>query len=371
MFHALNGLIAWAPLGLPAFLAVITIVVFFHELGHFLVARAFGAKVDTFSIGFGPEIVGFHDRRGTRWRLSWIPIGGYVKFAGDADAASTPDRKAVGAPAAERAVMMAFRPVWQRAAVAAAGPVANFILAMILFAGLFYFAEQRPVAEPLIGQVTKSSPAEAAGIRPGDRVLSVDGRQVTLFSQLPQIVSGSGGKPLVIALARGEQTLTLTVTPRRIHLKDELTEINRLMIGVGPATTPYRPLQAIGAASQRTGQIIALSLQGIGQLILGRGRLDQLQGPVGIAQITGKVAQWGFLPFLSLIAVLSVSIGLINLFPIPLLDGGHLLYYACEAVLGRPLGERVQDVGFRLGLVLVLGLMILATWNDIARLNLF
>jgi regulator of sigma E protease len=267
--------------------------------------------------------------------------------------------------------MMAFRPVWQRAAVAAAGPVANFILAILLFTGLFYFAEQRPVAEPVVGQVTKGSPAEAAGVRSGDRVLSVDGRKVTLFTELPQIVTDSGGKPLALELARGGQTLTLSVTPRRIRLKDEFNDINRLMIGVGPATTPYGPLQALGAASERTGQIIALSLQGIGQLIMGRGHLDQLQGPVGIAQITGKVAQWGLLPFLSLIAVLSVSIGLINLFPIPLLDGGHLLYYACEAVLGRPLGERVQDVGFRLGLVLVLGLMILATWNDIARLNLF
>jgi regulator of sigma E protease len=371
MFNALHGLIVWTPLGLPAFLLVITLVVFFHELGHFLVARAFGAKIDIFSIGFGPEIAGFHDRRGTRWRISWIPIGGYVKFAGDADAASTPDRKAAAAPAAERSGMMAFRPVHQRALVAAAGPIANFLLAIVLFTGLFIVSGQNPVPAPIVGQVTQASPAQKAGIRAGDRIVRIDGKPVTAFDQLYGLVGKSGGKPLAIDLMRQGHPLTLAVTPQRLHLADGLGNSDRLMLGVGPATTPYTPVQAIGAACQRTWDIVRLSLTGIGQLIMGRAGLDQLQGPVGIAQITRKVALFGFLPLLNLVAILSVSIGLINLFPIPLLDGGHLLYYACEAVLGRPLGERVQDVGFRLGLVLVLGLMILATWNDIARLNLF
>jgi len=368
---------AWLPLGLPAFLFYVTLVVFIHELGHFLMARFFGAKVEVFSVGFGPEIGGFNDRHGTRWKLSWIPVGGYVKFAGDADAASTPDRAAVNASAADKAQMMSFRPVYQRALVAAAGPLANFVLAVFLFWGLFLYAGHSELA-PVIGQVNKASAAEAAGILPGDRVTSIDGTAITSFDQLPEIISAAGGQTLTMGLERAGKGMTVQVTPRTMRLRNALGEVaETAAIGVRPApdapviTTRYNVFQAFGAACGRTWEIVHMSLTGIGQLITGRTSLDQLHGPVGIAQITRKVALWGILPFISLIAILSVSIGLINLFPIPMLDGGHLLYYACEAVLGRPLGERVQDVGFRLGLVLVLGLMLLATWNDIARLNLF
>jgi len=375
--HILQQFAAWAPMGLPTFLFYITVVVFVHEMGHFLMARFFGAKVDVFSVGFGKEIVGFTDRRGTRWKLSWLPIGGYVKFAGDADAASTPDRNAVAASAAERAQMMAFKPVGQRAAVAAAGPIANFILAIVLFTGLFMYAGHTTIA-PVIGQVNKASPAEMAGIRSGDTVSRIDGRVITSFDQLPEIIGLSAGRTLAIELTRAGQPVTVQVTPQLVRVKNFLgDEMETAVIGVRQSpnapviTQHYNPLQAVGAACGRTWDVVRLSLQGIGQLVLGRASLDQLQGPVGIAQITKKVADFGILPLLNLVAVLSVSIGLINLFPIPLLDGGHLLYYACEAVLGRPLGERVQDVGFRLGLVFVLGLMLLATWNDIARLNLF
>jgi regulator of sigma E protease len=368
---------AWLPLGLPAFLFYVTLVVVVHEMGHFLMARAFGAKVDVFSVGFGPEIAGFNDRRGTRWRLSWFPVGGYVKFAGDADAASTPDRDAAKAPEAQKADMMAFRPVYQRALVAAAGPLANFVLAIVLFWGLFLYAGHSSIA-PVIGDVSPASAAAAAGLKAGDRVTSIDGTAVTDFDQLPEIIRNSGGQTLTMGLVRDGKGFTLQVTPRQQQVRDAVGETaGAWVIGVRPSpdapviTTHYNALQALGAAGGRTWDIVRLSLTGIGQLITGRASLDQLHGPVGIAQITRKVALWGLLPFISLIAILSVSIGLINLFPIPLLDGGHLLYYACEAVLGRPLGERVQDVGFRLGLVLVLGLMLLATWNDIARLNLF
>ena len=375
--HILQQFAAWAPMGLPTFLFYIPVVVFVHEMGHFLMARFFGAKVDVFSVGFGKEIVGFTDRRGTRWKLSWLPIGGYVKFAGDADAASTPDRNAVAASAAERAQMMAFKPVGQRAAVAAAGPIANFILAIVLFTGLFMYAGHTTIA-PVIGQVNKASPAEMAGIRSGDTVSRIDGRVITSFDQLPEIIGLSAGRTLAIELTRAGQPVTVQVTPQLVRVKNFLgDEMETAVIGVRQSpnapviTQHYNPLQAVGAACGRTWDVVRLSLQGIGQLVLGRASLDQLQGPVGIAQITKKVADFGILPLLNLVAVLSVSIGLINLFPIPLLDGGHLLYYGCEAVLGRPLGERVQDVGFRLGLVVVLGLMLLATWNDIARLNLF
>ena len=378
MLEAVRGLIAWTPLGLPAFLFVITLVVFFHELGHFLVARFFGVKVDVFSVGFGKEIFGFHDRHGTRWKLSWLPIGGYVKFAGDADAASKPDTEAASRMTAqERAGALMFKPVGQRAAVAAAGPFANFVLAIVLLTGLYMYSGHAVIA-PVIGQVTTGSPAADAGIRPGDLVTRIDRTAITDFQQLPEIISISGGETLAIGLKRAGKDLTVQVTPRLLKTKDVLGNVgSQMVIGVRPdprapiTRLQYTPLQAGSAALVETWTIIKTTLLGIGQMITGHASADQLRGPVGIANMTRQVADFGFLPLLNLVAILSVSIGLANLFPIPLLDGGHLLYYAVEAVLGRPLGERAQDVGFRLGLVLVLGLMLLTTWNDLVRLNLF
>ena len=378
MLEAVRGLIAWTPLGLPAFLFVITLVVFFHELGHFLVARFFGVKVDVFSVGFGKEIFGFHDRHGTRWKLSWLPIGGYVKFAGDADAASKPDTEAASRMTAqESAGALMFKPVAQRAAVAAAGPFANFVLAIVLLTGLYMYSGHAVIA-PVIGQVTTGSPAADAGIRPGDLVTRIDRTAITDFQQLPEIISISGGETLAIGLKRAGKDLTVQVTPRLLKTKDVLGKVgSQMVIGVRPdpkapiTRLQYTPLQAGSAALVETWTIIKTTLLGIGQMITGHASADQLRGPVGIANMTRQVADFGFLPLLNLVAILSVSIGLANLFPIPLLDGGHLLYYAVEAVLGRPLGERAQDVGFRLGLVLVLGLMLLTTWNDLVRLNLF
>jgi regulator of sigma E protease len=374
----IRGLIAWTPLGLPAFLFVITLVVFFHELGHFLVARFFGVKVDVFSIGFGGEVVGFTDRRGTRWKISWLPIGGYVKFAGDADAASKPDTEAAGRMSAdERDGALMFKPVAQRAAVAVAGPFANFLLAIVLLTGL-YMVNGHAVIAPVIGEVTPGSPAAQAGLRPGDLVTRIDGQAVTDFQQLPQIIGVSGGDALSISLKRAGLDLTLNVIPRLTKTRDILGNVaSQMIIGVRPdpkapvTREQYGPIGAFGAALSETWNIIHATLHGISQMITGRASADQLRGTVGIAQMTKQVAEFGFLALLNLVAVLSVSIGLANLFPIPLLDGGHLLYYAVEAVLGRPLGERAQDVGFRLGLVLVLGLMLLTTWNDLVRLNLF
>jgi len=376
--QALQNLITWTPLGLPAFLFVITLVVFFHELGHFLVARACGVKVDVFSIGFGKEIVGFNDRSGTRWKLSWIPVGGYVKFSGDANAASMPDAKAAQTmSAADRERVLFFKPLWQRALVAAAGPFANFLLAIVLFTGL-NLHNGHIVLAPVIGDVVKGSAAEAAGIHAGDRVAAVDGAAISDFEQLPEIISVSGGRTLKLDLVRGGQPLTLWVTPRTMKIRDALGELSSsVVIGVHPSPTAavthvtYGPGGALLAACGTSWDIARTTVQGIAQMVRGYASADQFRGPLGIAKMTRQVAVYGFLALLNLAAVLSVSIGLANLFPIPLLDGGHLLYYACEAVLGRPLGERAQDVGFRLGLVLVLGLMLLTTWNDLVRLNLF
>ena len=378
MLDAIRSLIAWTPLGLPAFLFVITLVVFIHELGHFLMARWFGVKVDVFSVGFGNEIFGWTDRLGTRWKVSWLPIGGYVKFAGDANAASQPDAEMADKMSAEdRKGALLFKPLYQRALVAASGPLANFLLAIAILTGLSLYAGHT-VISPVIGQVTKGSPAEAAGIKPGDRVTRIDDTTITDFQQLPQIISVSGGSQLVVGIRRGAQDLTIQVTPRLMKTKDMLgNSTSQMVIGVRPdpkapvTREHYGPVGAFAAACSETWGILKNTVLGIGQMIGGHASADQLRGPVGIANMTKQVADFGFLALLNLAAILSVSIGLANLFPIPLLDGGHLLYYACEAVLGRPLGARAQDVGFRLGLVVVLGLMLLTTWNDLVRLNLF
>ena len=378
MLDAIRSLIAWTPLGLPAFLFVITLVVFFHELGHFLVARYYGVKVDVFSVGFGKEIFGWTDRLGTRWKVSWLPIGGYVKFAGDANAASQPDAEAAARMSAEeRKGALLFKPLYQRALVAASGPLANFLLAIVILTGLSLYAGHT-VIQPIIGQVTKGSPAETAGIKAGDRVTRIDDTVITDFQQLPQIISVSGGSTLAIGIHRGNQDLTIQVTPKLMKTKDMLgNATSQMVIGVRPdpkapvTREHYSPVGAFAAACQETWSILKNTILGIGQMIGGHASADQLRGPVGIANMTRQVADFGFLAVLNLAAILSVSIGLANLFPIPLLDGGHLLYYACEAVLGRPLGARAQDVGFRLGLVVVLGLMLLTTWNDLVRLNLF
>ena len=378
MLDAIQGFISWTPLGLPAFLFVITLVVFFHELGHFLVARYFDVTVEVFSVGFGKEIFGWTDRRGTRWKVSWLPIGGYVKFAGDADAASRPDvEAAANMNAQQRQGALQLKPLHQRAWVAAAGPLANFLLAIVLLTGLSLYAGHT-VVSPVIGQITPGSPAAEAGIKSGDLVTRVDGTTITNFQQLPEIISVSGGSTLAMGIRRAGQEMTIQVTPRLMKTRDVLgNNTSQMVIGVRPDPKApvtherYGLVGAFGAACQDTWNITKGTILGIGQMIRGQGSADQLSGPVGIAKMTRQVADFGFLPLLNLVAILSVSIGLANLFPIPLLDGGHLLYYACEAVLGRPLGARAQDVGFRLGLVLVLGLMLLTTWNDLVRLNLF
>ena len=379
MLDALHGLIDWTPLGLPAFLFVITVVVFFHELGHFLAARLCGVTVEIFSVGFGKEIVGFTDRRGTRWRVSWLPIGGYVKFAGDADAASRPDMAAAEKMTEEqRKGALLLKPLYQRAWVAAAGPLANFILAIVILTGL-YLQLGRNTQPALVGSVTAGSPAAQAGIKAGDLITRIDGVAINDFQQLHETIPMSGGSSLAMGVRRGSQELTLWVTPRLMKTKDELGNSTTQMV-IGIMSDPkapvrhesYGPITALTAACTQTWNIVRGTILGVGQMVTGHASMDQLKGPVGIAKITRQVASvGGFLALINLVAVLSVSIGLVNLFPIPLLDGGHLLYYACEAVLGRPLSERIQEFGFRLGLILVLGLVLLTTWNDTPLRNLF
>ncbi len=374
MLNSLHDFLSWSIYGIPGFIFLITAVVFFHELGHFSVARLFGVRVETFSIGFGPAIVKWRDKKNTLWKISWIPLGGFVKFYGDADGASTPDREGIASMSPEdRAVAFPFKPLWQRALIVVAGPVANFILAFVILTG-FYMAIGQVIAPAMVTTVTHGSAAEAAGIKPGDVFVKIDGEAISGYQDVQRLVSMSAGVRLPIEVRRGNKVIDLTATPRETEVTDQFK--NKLKIGLLGITNVGRqtlvrlgPLEAAGAAVTEVGNIVSLTFRSREQLM--RGNTTQLSGPVGILKLSGQVAAVSFIALIQLVALLSVSIGLVNLFPIPLLDGGHLLYYACEGVLGRPLGERAQDVGFRLGLAVVLGIFLLATWNDLVRLNLF
>ena len=358
------------------FLFVLTIVVFFHELGHFLVARWCGVKVVVFSVGFGPELLGFTDRHGTRWKLAAIPLGGYVKFFGDENAASVPDAAAVSEMTPEERRQSFFHKlVGQRAAIVAAGPIANFILAIVIFAAVFtFYGRQSSTAR--VDAVQPGSAAAAAGFQPGDVVLSIDGRRVTSFSDMQRIVGANAGRTLEFKADRGGTPVTLRATPELKQGKDGFgNKYCQAILGVSRSMTPTEvktetvdPLTAIGLGAAETWFIIDRTFSYLTGIFAGRECADQLGGPIRIAQISGQVASVSFAALMHLTAMLSVSIGLLNLFPVPLLDGGHLLFYAIEAIRGRPLSERAQEIGFRIGLALVLMLMIFATFNDIIHL---
>ena len=359
-------------IGLPAFLFVVTIVVFFHELGHFFVARLFGVTVEAFSLGFGKEVIGFTDRKGTRWKLSWLPFGGYVKFLGDQDASSKPDTEALkNLPASARANALHLKPLWQRALVVAAGPLANFVLAIAIFTGVA-MTQDRPVDPPTVQSVVVGSAAEAAGFKAGDVIRTVNGDHIDEFLSFQDMVMSSPGKAFHVVVNRGGQQVALDVTARAEQLKQidgSSQTVGR--IGLEAKIGPIGFGRAVKLAVYQTWDVVSGTLSYVGQMISGHQSSRELRGPIGIATLSGQVAQFGIMALLGLTALISISIGLLNLFPIPVLDGGHLLYYGCEAVLGRPLGEKAQEVGFRVGLALVLGLMLLATFNDLVRFNLF
>lgn len=376
IFSPFYDLIAWPVQYILPFVAVIAPVVFFHELGHFAIARLFGVRVETFSIGFGPAIVSWMDRKGTRWKISWFPLGGYVKFFGDLDAASTPDRDAAATmTAAERAVAFPFKPLYQRALIVAAGPIANFVLAIAILATfLLVFGDTNIPAR--IAKVMPGMPAQAAGFHVDDLVVDIDGRAIASFGDMTTYIGMRPGEPLVVTVVRGGARVPLHVTPKLVTIKDPFGEIEKVgqlgvELGGRAQVVKYGPLGALQEACHMTWQIVQASLDMRTRLFSSSAAVGQLHGPLGIAKISAQVAQINLLSLIKLAAFISVSIGLVNLFPIPLLDGGHLLYYGFEAVLGRPLGARAQDVGFRLGLAVMLGLMLLATWNDLVRLKLF
>jgi len=359
------------------FLFVLTVVVFFHELGHFLVARWCGVRVKAFSVGFGPELIGFDDRHGTRWKISALPLGGYVRFFGDEDAASTPDRAALDAMSPEeRDGSFYGKPVWQRAAIVAAGPFANFLLAILIFAAIFTLYG-REVTTARVDQVVAGSAAEQAGFQPGDLVTAIDGSPIDSFNDLQRIVSISADQPLDMTVDRGGQQLTLVATPQRKEITDRFGNVHRVgQLGISRDASAanvkverFSVPAALWLGAQETWFVIDRTFAYIGGLFAGRESTDELGGMIRVAQVSGQVATLGFVALVNLAAVLSVSIGLLNLFPVPMLDGGHLMFYAIEALRGRPLSARAQDIGFRIGLAAVVMLMIFTTWNDIIHLS--
>jgi regulator of sigma E protease len=371
--HALGG----GVLGyLVPFLFVLSLVVFFHELGHFLVARLCGVRILVFSIGFGPEIVGFNDRHGTRWKIAAIPLGGYVKFFGDENASSVPDASRLETmDSAERGQSFFFQPVFKRAAIVVAGPMANFVLAIVIFSVIFMLYGKQTMSAR-VDAVQPGSAAATAGFQPGDVVVAIDGQAVDNFADMQRIVSESAGDALSIKVERQGAPLVLEATPVLKEVKDNFGNVHRVGIlgitrSMAPEDLKFQPVsppQAVLMGAQETWFVVDRTLTYIGGVIVGREAADQLGGPIRIAQISGQVATIGFVALIHLAAVLSVSIGLLNLFPIPLLDGGHLLFYSIEAMRGRPLSERAQEVGFRIGLAIVVMLMIFATFNDIVHL---
>ncbi len=351
-------------------LFVFTLIVFFHELGHFLVARWCGVTVRVFSIGFGPEIVGFTDRKATRWRLSAIPIGGYVRFLGDENVASVGESLAELTPE-ERAGAFAAQSVGRRAAIVAAGPIANFLLAIVILTLLFSLVGERLIPAR-VDEVTPDGPAAAAGFLPGDMIVAIDGDRIATFTDFQQVVALRTGDELLVTVARDGAELLLRVTPERRQEVDRYGNTSsRGIIGVtiysrpeDPAFVRYSLPESVGRAVAKTWETIESTVLYLGRVISGRESLDQLGGPVAVARVASEAAEIGFATLLSLAAFLSISIGFANLLPIPLLDGGHLLFFGIEAIRRRPVAVRVQEAGSILGLVLILALIVVAFVND-------
>jgi regulator of sigma E protease len=383
------------------FVLVLGVVVTVHELGHFLAAKWLGTKIDQFSIGFGRAIAKWTDKAGVEWRVGWLPLGGFVRFAGDDNAASVPDSNDLealrrdlvareGPDALNR--YFHFKPLWQRAIIVAAGPLANFLLAIVIFAGLL-MALGEMVLPPRVASVAPGSPAAVAGFRPGDLLVEIGGRKIERFDEVQQIVRVRGAVPMQFVVERDGRQVALTATPAWQILDDPVAGPQRVgMLGLTPAQSRadfqqvrYNPLEALAGGVARTWGTLETTVYFLGRMLGGQVDADQLRGPLGIANVTGKVAQlsaegapnvWAMLGgatlnLLQLAALISVSIGFMNLLPVPMLDGGHLLFYAYEGIARRPLAAKVQAAGYRLGLALVLGLMLFATWNDLQRLRVF
>lgn len=366
----INGILSFV----VPFLVILTILVFVHEMGHFLIARWYGVRVEVFSIGFGREIFGWTDRAKTRWKFSLIPLGGYVKMFGDANAASQPDGSLADLTPEEQAVAFPCQRLPARSWIVAAGPLANFAFAIVLLAILFGTVGQ-PFTPAVVGGVIPDSAAAEAGIEPGDRIIGLDGSTIERFEDVQRIVRNAAGQSLTVKVLRDGEPVVLTAVPKVSEQTDSFGTRHQIgLLGVTRSGVDYvrrGPVEAVWRAGQETWNLTVATLDAVGQIIVGSRNADELGGPIRIAQMSGTVAENGPVSVMWFMAVLSINLGLINLFPIPMLDGGHLLFYGIEAVRGRPLGERAQEYGFRIGLAIVFSLMLFVTFNDLVNLEVF
>jgi regulator of sigma E protease len=362
------------PWTILSFLLVIGPLIFVHELGHYFVGRWFGVQADAFSIGFGREIVGWTDRRGTRWKVGWLPLGGYVKFAGDMNPAGQASPEWLALPAEERARTFQAKPVWQRFLVVLAGPATNFLAAILILTG-FNLAYGVPQTPAVVGAFDRPSAAAQAGLRPGDRILRVDGKDIDRFEDIIPIVALKIDGPLKLEIDRQGRRFEVDVTPRMVSEKDQFgNEMRRPMLGIAPAgqvLKPTSPLGAVAASARQCWVVVATTIRGLGQIVTGRRSVKEMGGPLKIAKFSGEQASMGLLAFLWFLAVISINLGFINLLPIPMLDGGHLFFYGIEAVRRKPLRPEAQEWAFRTGLAALLALMILVTFNDLASFGLW
>jgi regulator of sigma E protease len=359
---------------LLTYIVMIAILVVVHEGGHYLAGRFFGVKVDSFAVGFGKELFGFNDSRGTRWKINLVPLGGYVKFTGDMNEASQVDPAVLLLPDKERASLFVFKPLWQRAIIVAAGPVVNFLFAIIILAG-FYLAFGHPFTPPVVAGVTADGPAAAAGIRPGDRIVSIDDDTVDRFEDIVTIVMSGTGEPMLIVIERGGERRLLRVTPVQVKTVDRFGNVVKHgRLGVsrsGQVVEPVTLLPAIGFGIKDTGEIIGNIATTLKQVVLAQRSLSDLGGPIKTGQVTGQQASLGILPFIAFMAFFSINLGFINLLPIPMLDGGHLLLYAVETVRRRPMGAKTQEWAFMSGFAALMTFMAVLTWNDLGSVGVW
>lgn len=356
------------------FIIALSVLVFIHEYGHYIVAKMNGVAVDAFSIGFGPELFGWNDKSGTRWKVAALPLGGYVKMRGDTNAASAPIGEA-DLTEEEKAIAFPYKRLGQRAAIVAAGPIFNFLFAIILIAGIYMTAGQSYI-QPVIDHIVEDSAAEAAGFKIDDRIVKMNGTKIYRFKDIKRQVGLNTGTPINIVFERDGQQMTKTVTPKAKMIEGDKLVKSVMLLGISAEQEEFNklgPMEAVGAAIRETGMMVVDIFRALGQIIRGERSFKELGGPVKIAQISGSVADAGveqktWVPFLMLMAMLSVNLGLINLFPIPALDGGHLLFYAYEAVFRKPMSPKMQEIGATAGVGLILTLIVVITWNDMVAL---
>ena len=360
---------------LGTYILMVAILVVVHEGGHYLAGRFFGVKIDAFAFGFGRELFGFNDHRGTRWRFNLVPLGGYVKFTGDMNAASQPDPELAALPAAERADLFLFKPLWQRAIIVAAGPLINFAFAILILAGV-YMALGHPSTPPVVSAVMADGPAAKAGILPGDRITAIDGSGITRFEDIANAAMVSAGAPMAVDFERSGAAKSVIITPKMVETVDRFGGVVRHG-RLGIARSGAQVVEAVGPVTAlRYGVadtwVITVSIaRTLRQIVLGERSLDELGGPIKTGQITGQQASLGVLSFIVFMAFFSINLGFINLIPIPMLDGGHLLLYAVEAVRRQPIGAKVQEWAFMSGFAAIMSLMVVLTWNDLGAVGVW